>query len=68
MANSLEIGLLGPFEVVAGGRQVDVSGTKRHGLLALLALHRGRVLGVDELIDALWGAELPASRPATATR
>ncbi|HSC50859.1 MAG TPA: BTAD domain-containing putative transcriptional regulator [Gaiellaceae bacterium] len=61
MANSLAIRLLGPFEVVAGGRQVDVTGTKRHGLLALLALHRGRVLGADELIDALWGSELPAS-------
>src|SRR5918995_1877537 len=61
MANSLEIRLLGPFEVVAGGRPAAVTGTKRHGLLALLALHRGRVLGVDELIDALWGADLPAS-------
>jgi predicted ATPase/DNA-binding SARP family transcriptional activator len=61
MANSLEIRLLGPFEVVAGGRPADVTGTKRHALLALLALHRGRVLGVDELIDGLWGADLPAS-------
>jgi predicted ATPase/DNA-binding SARP family transcriptional activator len=61
MTQSLEIRLLGPFEVVAGGRPVDVSGSKRHGLLALLALHRGRVVGVDELIDALWGEELPAA-------
>ena len=61
MANSLEIRLLGPFEVVAGGRPVDVSGSKRHGLLALLALRRGRVVGVDELVDALWGEELPAA-------
>jgi predicted ATPase/DNA-binding SARP family transcriptional activator len=61
MANSLEIRLLGPFELVAGGRQVDVSGSKRHGLLALLALRRGRVVGVDELVDALWGEELPAA-------
>ena len=58
---SFEIRLLGPFEVVAGGRLVDASGSKRHGLLALLALRRGRVAGVDELIDALWGAELPAA-------
>jgi predicted ATPase/DNA-binding SARP family transcriptional activator len=61
MTHPLEIRLLGPFEVVAGGCQVDVSGSKRHALLALLALHRGRVLGVDELIDALWDADLPAS-------
>ena len=61
MAKSLEIRLLGPFEVVAGGRQVDVTGTKRQALLALLALHRGRVLGVDELVGSLWGEELPAA-------
>ena len=39
-----------PFEVVAGGRLAEVSGSKRHGLLALLALRRGRVVSVDELI------------------
>jgi hypothetical protein len=26
----------------------------------MLGLRRGRVVGVDELIDALWGEELPA--------
>jgi predicted ATPase/DNA-binding SARP family transcriptional activator len=58
---SLKIRLLGPFEVVAGRGPLDVSGSKRHRLLALLALRRGRVLGVDELIDALWGEALPAA-------
>ena len=58
---SREIRLLGPFEVAAGGHPVEVSGSKRHALLALLALRRGRVVGVDELVDALWGEELPAA-------
>jgi predicted ATPase/DNA-binding SARP family transcriptional activator len=61
MRGSLVIRVLGPFEVLAGGRAVAVSGSKRHGLLALLALRRGRVVGVDELVDALWGEELPAA-------
>jgi predicted ATPase/DNA-binding SARP family transcriptional activator len=61
MSDALEIRLLGPFEVIADGRPVDVPGTKRQALLALLALGRGRVLPVDDLIDALWGADLPAS-------
>jgi predicted ATPase/DNA-binding SARP family transcriptional activator len=61
MRGSLEIRVLGPFEVAAGGRIVAVSGSKRHGLLALLALRRGRVVGVDDLVDALWGEELPAA-------
>jgi predicted ATPase/DNA-binding SARP family transcriptional activator len=61
MVNLLEIRLLGPLEVQLGGRPVGVSGSKRHGLLAVLALRHGRVVAVDELIDALWGEELPAA-------
>jgi DNA-binding SARP family transcriptional activator len=61
MTHPLEIRLLGPFEVVVGGRLGEVSGSKRHGLLALLALRRGRVVAVDELINALWAEELPAA-------
>jgi predicted ATPase len=61
MTDPLEILLLGPFEVHAGGRQVPVSGSKRDALLAILAIHRGRVVDVDTLIAALWGEELPSS-------
>jgi predicted ATPase len=61
VTRSLEIRLLGPFEVVVGERPVEVTGSKRHGLLAVLALRRGRVVRVDDLIDILWGAELPAA-------
>ena len=61
MIDALEIRLLGPFEVLAGGRPANVSGSKRQGLLALLALRRGRVVGVDSLIDALWEDDLPAA-------
>ena len=61
MTDPLEIRLLGPFEVdgrrTPGGRQRE----QARGLLALLALRSGRVVGVDELIDALWGEELPAA-------
>lgn len=48
----LEIRLLGPFEAAVCGHPVEVSGSKRHALFALLALRRGRVVGVDELVDA----------------
>ena len=58
---SLEIRLLGPLEVAAREHPVEVSGSKRRALLALLALRCSRVVGVDELIDALWGEELPAA-------
>ena len=61
MVDALEIRVLGPFEVSTGGRPVPVTGGKRDALLALLALRQGRVVTVEELVDALWGADLPAA-------
>ena len=61
MQNRLEIRVLGPFEVLAGGRLADVGGSKRQALLAMLALARGRVVGIDMLVEGLWGTELPAA-------
>jgi predicted ATPase/DNA-binding SARP family transcriptional activator len=61
MRAPLEIRLLGPFEVVAGGTLAEVGGSKRQALLAMLALRQGRVVDVDALVEALWGEELPAA-------
>jgi predicted ATPase/DNA-binding SARP family transcriptional activator len=61
MTDPLQIRLLGPIEVLVGGRPVNVAGSKREALLALLALRRGRVMSVDALIEALWGEHLPAA-------
>jgi DNA-binding SARP family transcriptional activator len=57
----LEIRILGPFEALVGGTPADVGGSKRQALLAMLALRNGRLVGVDMLIDGLWGEELPAA-------
>ena len=59
--DQLEIRLLGPFEVRAGGALADVGGSKRQALLAMLALRAGRMVDVDSIIDGLWGEELPAA-------
>jgi predicted ATPase/DNA-binding SARP family transcriptional activator len=61
MQERLEIRLLGPFEVLAGGIPADVGGSKRQALLAMLALRHGRVGAVDWLVDGLWGETLPAA-------
>jgi predicted ATPase/DNA-binding SARP family transcriptional activator len=61
MREPLEIRLLGPFEVVAGGTLAQVGGSKRQALLAMLALRRGRVVDVDALVEGLWGEELPGA-------
>jgi predicted ATPase/DNA-binding SARP family transcriptional activator len=61
MSAPLEIRLLGPFEVVVGGRRAELKGSKRHAMLAMLALQPGRVVSVDSLVDALWGQDLPVA-------
>ena len=61
MTDSVEIRLLGPFEVFVGGRPAEVTGPKRHALLALLALRGGRMVPMEVAVDSLWGAEVPAA-------
>ena len=56
------IGLLGELEVLDDeGNDVTVAGAKLRALLAVLALHVGRVVPADRLIDALWGDDPPAA-------
>src|SRR3954468_16906756 len=56
----MRIGLLGALEVLDDdGREVAVAGPKLRALLAVLALHRGRVVPTEQLIDALWGEHPP---------
>ncbi|MGF7123476.1 BTAD domain-containing putative transcriptional regulator [Rhodococcus sp. AG1013] len=69
--------LLGPLEVVrrpeSGGavdpggaeRVVDLGPRKQRAVLAVLLLHRGRVVSTDRLIDALWQGDAPASAMAS---
>jgi predicted ATPase len=61
MHGPLEIRLLGPFEVIAGGTLADVGGPKRQALLGMLALRNGRMADVDTLVEGLWGDDLPAA-------
>jgi DNA-binding SARP family transcriptional activator/ABC-type branched-subunit amino acid transport system substrate-binding protein len=61
---ALEFRILGPFEVVADGRQVPLGGRQQRALLAILVLNPNRPVSTDLLVDELWG---PAP-PATATK
>jgi DNA-binding SARP family transcriptional activator len=53
--------LLGPLEVMDGGRRVVVGGAKRRALLTLLLLHRNEVVSADRLIDELWDGRPPVT-------
>jgi DNA-binding SARP family transcriptional activator/DNA-binding beta-propeller fold protein YncE len=57
----MEFRLLGPFEVLEQGREVDVGGGRQQALLALLLLRRNEVVPIDELIEQLWDGAAPAS-------
>ncbi|MEP6598012.1 MAG: BTAD domain-containing putative transcriptional regulator [Actinomycetota bacterium] len=60
----VEFRILGPIELLVGGRPVPLGGPKQRTLLALLLLAEGRVVSVDRLIDELWGGRPPPSAVA----
>ncbi|MEV4057292.1 BTAD domain-containing putative transcriptional regulator [Amycolatopsis sp. NPDC049688] len=53
--------LLGPVQLFHGDDPVPIGGPGVRGLLALLALKPGKVVALDEIIDALWGHDPPAT-------
>jgi DNA-binding SARP family transcriptional activator/predicted ATPase len=57
----LEFRILGPLEVVADGRVLELPAAKPRGLLAILLLNANAVVAADRLIDELWGEEPPPS-------
>ncbi|MFJ9559429.1 BTAD domain-containing putative transcriptional regulator [Streptomyces fuscichromogenes] len=61
----MDFQLLGPFEATLRGQSVVPTAGKPRRILALLALHPGKVLPVSTLMDELWGANPPASALTT---
>ncbi|WP_344178232.1 ATP-binding protein [Kribbella lupini] len=58
----MRIAVLGPLAMwAADGSPLDVRGVRLRGLLARLALGAGKPVGVDTLVDGLWGSEAPSA-------
>jgi DNA-binding SARP family transcriptional activator len=55
----VEFRLLGPLEVVDGGRPIPLGGAKQRSVLALLVLARGRPVATDTLIELIWNGAAP---------
>lgn len=55
----MEIRLLGPLEVAADARVLELGGGRQRALLVVLALRPNQVVSTDSLIDALWGDAAP---------
>ena len=53
----MEFRILGPVEVLEGGRPLRVSGAKERAVLALLLLHANQLISSDRIVDEIWGAE-----------
>jgi DNA-binding SARP family transcriptional activator/tetratricopeptide (TPR) repeat protein len=60
-----EFRVLGPLEVDAGGRVLEIGGPRLRVLLALLLARAGRVLSVPALVDGLWGRHAPPQAERT---
>jgi predicted ATPase/DNA-binding SARP family transcriptional activator/DNA-binding CsgD family transcriptional regulator len=56
---SLDVRLLGPFEICRDGHPVTLPGRKVRALLAILALHCGRTVSFDTLGRVLWSDDPP---------
>lgn len=57
---ALGLRVLGPLEVLRGGRSIAPAGVRRRSLLALLLLEAGHVVSVERLVDGIWGEQPPA--------
>ena len=55
----MEFRILGPLEVVEGGRALALGGSRQRALLALLLTRANEVVSTGRLIDELWGERRP---------
>jgi predicted ATPase/DNA-binding SARP family transcriptional activator len=61
VTGGLDVALLGPLEVRLAGVPVAIPRGKPRALLALLVLHRDKVVSLDRIVDGLWGETPPPS-------
>jgi DNA-binding SARP family transcriptional activator len=65
VTSSLDFRILGPLTVERDGEPLRIGGPKSRQLLAMLLLNAGRVVSVDQLIEALWNDEPPGRATPT---
>jgi DNA-binding SARP family transcriptional activator len=57
----MNYGVLGPLEVRDGDRPLSLGGARQRALLAILLVRPNEVVSSDQLADAVWNGEPPAS-------
>jgi DNA-binding SARP family transcriptional activator len=61
----MQFRVLGPLEVIADGRTVELPAAKHRALVAALLVHANQAVSADRLIGALWDSQPPASAAKT---
>ena len=61
----MEFRILGPLEVVDGGRKIALDRRRLRALLAFLLLHANELISSDRLIDEVWGPDPPKTAGAS---
>ena len=67
MSHNIQIGMLGPLDVVVDGRRVTITGPRRRAVLATLALFPGRPVNARTLADYVWDDPPADIRPGLQT-
>jgi len=57
----MEFRILGPLEVLADGRALELGGPKQRALLGALLLAANRAVSSDDLVRALWDDDPPGT-------
>jgi DNA-binding transcriptional activator of the SARP family len=68
MTRGVELGILGPLELVGQAGKVRIGAAKERCVLAMLAVNRGVVVSRDRLVDALWDGQEPPPSAVNATQ
>jgi len=59
----MDVRLLGPIEVRLDDRLIELGPRKQRAVFVMLALHAGKTVSTDRIVDGLWGDDPPASAP-----
>jgi DNA-binding SARP family transcriptional activator/tetratricopeptide (TPR) repeat protein len=57
----LRVGVLGPVTAWDGDQELRVGQPRQQAVLAILAMRANRVISRNELVDAVWGHDAPAT-------
>ncbi|WP_141217226.1 AfsR/SARP family transcriptional regulator [Rhodococcus sp. 14-2470-1b] len=57
----VQVGLLGPVEIIVDSQNHPISGRLQRTLLSVLAANAGEVVAKTQLLEELWGSALPAA-------